>query len=1003
MNLRNHLPELALTLLGLAFFAEGTRNDGCDLLKYAAPAIRWLEQGGNPKIDPSFGKLPLSFELNAGQAGERYQLLAHGAGHDLYLSSAGVSLALYDGLGLGAGVIEMSLADANTGARWEPIDSLPGRMNYFIGPDSSRWLTNIPTYSRVRYRSVYPGIDVDYYGNQERLEHDFIVAPGADPSLIRMRFSGVESRLITPDGSLDITTEKGRVMRWQKPVIYQEGAGGVRREVAGGYRMVDDAVGFSVAGFDRRLPLVIDPVVSYTTFAGRNSNEAIYGVAADAAGGTYVVGVTASADFSATPGAPTTPTATGATGDVFVTKLNATGTAIVYTARVGGIGLDGALGMAVDAAGNVYVTGGAENGDFPTTAGAFQTRHGGRGQGTYAAGDCFLFKLNSSGSALLYSTFLGGSGSELCRGVAVDGGGNAYVAGYTDSNNFPVTENARQRTFRGGGEQEYLQKSDAFVAKINPTGAGLVYSTLVGGSLDDAAMGIAVDSNGSAYVTGFTTSSDFPVTATAAQRTYRGTGGQQYLAFGDAFVLKMNADGSALTYSTYLGGRADEIAYGLALDAQGNAYITGASLSPDFPVTDNAYQKVYRGSAGTPIGAAGDAFVAKLNPQGSAFVYATYLGGTKDESGIGIAVDASGAAYIAGFTLSPNFPVSTDAKQAAYRGENPVNTVLTGDAFLARLDPSGSALTYSTYLGGVNDDAALTVAVDSSSNVYVGGTTASADFPSTPGTPQSAFGGGISGPRFPVGDGFITKFTDFGGPAASGVSISAIVSAASYAGGGVAPGEIVTLTGVSIGPSNLTTLALTPANTVSTTLAETRVLFDDLASPLIYASAGQTSVIVPYEMAGRQSARVIVEYRGSRSGPVTVPILAAKPALFSANASGRGPGAIQNEDFSLNTPGNASAKGRVVILYGTGEGQTTPPGVTGSLSITQVPRPVQTVSVTIGGRQADVLYAGAAPSQVAGLFQVNVKVPEDVPSGNQEVIVTVGSARSQTGLTVAVR
>ncbi len=1000
MNPRNHLPEILLAAFGAAFFAEGSGGErrGC-----GDQFIRWFDQAGTPRIEPNYARLPLAFELNAGQADARYHLLAHAAGHDVYLSGGGVSLALQDGLGLPAGVIEMGLVEANGRAAWEPVAALPGRLNYFIGNDPSKWITNVPTYSRVRYRSVYPGVDVDYYGNQERLEHDFIVAPGADPSLIRMKFTGATSRLITSDGSLDITRED-RVIRWKKPVIYQQSAAGVRREVEGSYRFVDgEAVGFAVPDYDRRLPLIIDPVVTYSTFLGRNSNEGIFGVSVDASGNTYVAGITTSPEYATTPGAVSTAAIGAGAGDVFVAKYNAAGSALIYSARIGGIGQDAAMGIAIDAAGNAYVTGAAESADFPTTSGAFRTRYGGRGNGTYAFGDCFLLKLNSSGSALTYSTYLGGSGTEMCRGVALDSKGNAYVTGFTDSSNFPVTENAFQRTFRGGGEQEYLQKSDAFVTVVNPAGSDLVYSTLIGGSVDDAGMAIAVDAAGSAYITGYTTSFNLPTTEGAPKRSYGGAAGQVNVAFGDAFLIKLRPDGSGLVYSTYVGGGSDDVGYGITLDPQGNAYITGATLSTAFPVTANAYQKTFQGTFGTGIGAAGDAFVVKMNPAGTQFVYATYLGGAKDDAGMAIAVDSSGAAYVGGYTLSLNFPVTTDARQAAYRGENPVNTILTGDAFLTRLDPSGSSVTYSTYLGGVNDDGALAIAIDSASNIYLAGATASSDFPSTPGVPQGAFAGGITGPRFPVGDGFLAKFSEFNGPSASGVSISGIVSAASYAGAGVAPGEIVTLTGVSIGPSALTTLVLTPASTVSTTLAETRVLFDDVPAPLVYVSGAQSSAIVPYEMAGRPSARVVVEYRGSRSAAVTVPILAAKPALFSANASGRGPGAIQNEDFSLNTAGNAAPKGRIVILYGTGEGQTNPPGVTGSLALTQFPRPVLPVSVTIGGRTADVLYAGAAPSQIAGLFQINVKVPEDLPAGAHDVIVTVGTARSQSGLTVAVR
>ena len=337
---RDRLPEL-LIILSCPLIFGNYFGCGCD--RKDAPL---RETPGQLRINQPLGKLPLAFELNAGQADPRYQLLAHGAGHDLYLSAAGVSLALRDGLGVGAGAIEMTLADAKTDAGWEPIGaSAAGRMNYFIGSDPSRWITNIPTFSRVRYRSVYPGIDVDYYGNRESLEHDFIVAPGGDPSKIRMRFTGATSRRIDADGSLAIERD-GRVVRWQKPVIYQETAAGVRQEVQGAYRLSGDEAGFSLGQFDRRRPLVIDPVVSYSTFLGRNANEGIFSVAVDGSGNTYLAGTTSSPDYATTPGSPATAATGAGAGDVIVTKLNAAGTAMIYSARIGGVGRDVAMGIA---------------------------------------------------------------------------------------------------------------------------------------------------------------------------------------------------------------------------------------------------------------------------------------------------------------------------------------------------------------------------------------------------------------------------------------------------------------------------------------------------------------------------------------------------------------------------------------------------------------------------------------------------------------------------------
>jgi uncharacterized protein (TIGR03437 family) len=961
--------------------------------------LEWLS--GPSAAAPEFGQLPLSFELNVGQTEATYQFVAEGEGHFIFLSAAGLVLDLRDGET--PAVVKMALAGGNDRASWEPVEGLSGRVNYLLGNDPARWRTNIPTYGRVRYRDVYPGIDIDYYGQQNQLEYDFVVRPGGDPRQIRMQFEGDVALELESGGALAVRHGE-RLVRWHKPRLHQQ-VNGRQLQVEGGYQLEgSNSVRFVVGAYNRSAALVIDPVVQYATFVGRGSNEGAFAVTTDSQGNAYVVGTTNSPEYPVSPGAPTSPAAGAGTGDVSVTKLNATGTAMVYSTRIGGALRDIARGVYVDQSGNAYVVGSTTSEDFPTTSGAFQRRLAGRGTGDYAFGDCFVMKLNSSGTALQYSTLLGGAQSDMCAAVTVDAAGNAYVAGVTSSSNFPVTETAYQRTFRGGGEQQYFQASDAFVAKLNAQGAALVYSTFVGGSLDDAATGIAIDSTGAAYVSGFTGSTNFPVTATAPQRTFGGAGGSDTMTFGDAFILKMNPQGSGLVYSTFLGGRQDDVAYGIAVDAQGNAYVTGNSLSTNFPVTDQAYRKTYAGFAGTALTMAGDAFVTKLNAAGTAWVYSTYIGGSKDDAALAIAVDAAGSAHITGYTTSTNYPVTTDARQPTYKGEGTQNAIISGDAFYTQLNAAGSALVYSTYLGGFSDDLGMGIAVDGAGNVLVAGGTASADFPSTTGTYQPAFAGGQAGPNFPVGDCFLIRFGSTATPpppAEPEISISAIASAASYVGGGVAPGEIVVLTGVNIGPATLTTLVVNNGM-MSTNIGGTQVLFDNVPAPIVYASARQTSVVAPYALASRQQTSVVVQRGSARSAPLVVPVLPAKPALFTANASGRGQGAILNEDYSYNSV-TPIEKGRIVLLWGTGEGQTIPPGTDGLVASAVFPRPVLPVSVTIAGRPATVLYAGAAPNQIAGLFQINVQVPPDTPSGNAEVIVTVGGARSAPGVTVAVR
>ena len=970
----------------------------------------WCERTEQKNSSNSTG--PLVFEANLGQADARYRYLARAYGMQIFLDAAGS--AWFDLRSPGRdplAVIELSYAGASKTPRLEPVGDgapdtvAPGHVNYFLGSDSSRWLTDIPATSQLTYRGIYPGIDVTYYGSAGELEHDLIVNPGADPRQIRLQFKGAERAHLRDDGSL-LLEANGQEVVWRKPSLYQR-IHRRNRKVEGRYRLErDGTIGFEVGVYDPAKKLVIDPVVSFSTYLGRSNPDLAGRVTTDSAGNVYMSGVSFDALYPVTPGAPTSQPGGARVGSAIITKLNPAGTSIVFSAYLGGINTDGGVGVAVDGAGNIYIAGSSDSPDYPTTSGAFQTRNNSRNMPTPGRYDCVLTKINSAGNALSYSTFLGGPEQDSCLGVAVDASGSAYVAGFTNSTGLPTTEGAFQPNYIGGSSQAFvIQESDGFVARFSPDGSRLLYLTYLGGTGDDGVTSIAVDSQGAAYVTGFTTSQlRFPATSGAAQTRMNGAGGQGLLTLGDAFVTKLAPDGKSVVYSTYLGGLRDDIGMAIALDGQGNAYVTGSTLSTDFPVTAQAYQRAYRGAGGENSWVAGDVFCTKVNPQGTAFVWSTYLGGTQDDRGVGIAVDAAGNAYIAGNTLSRDFPTTTDAAARTFKGTQvSPDLFLTGDAFLTQLNASGSALVYSTFLGGAGNDWATGVALDPAGAAVVTGGTSSRDFPVTNGTVQGMYGG--SPDLFlPTGDAFLTRFAPDGAQPGSGsVSISSLSSAASYVGGSIAPGEIVVLTGASIGPAPLTTLALTPANTVATTLGETRVLFDEVPAPLLYVSAGQTSAIVPYEMAGRASARVVVEYRGNRSAAITAPVVAAKPALFSANASGRGPGAIQNEDFSLNTADNPSPRGRVVILYGTGEGQTNPPGVSGRLATAVFPKPVLPVSVTIGGRTADVLYAGAAPSLVAGLFQINAKIPEDLSPGAQEVTVTVGAARSQAGLTVAVR
>src|SRR6266850_2206770 len=508
-----------------------------------------LPQSAAAEARPSetYGRLPLHFEANLGQTNEDVRFLARGPGYSVYLTAGEAVVVLAkpnadakrdahatrERLGTQTRatpiVVRMSLVGAATKPLVSGLDELPGKANYFIGKDPAKWRTNVPTYAKVRYHEVYPGIDLVYYGNQRRLEYDFLVAPGADPNGIVIGFQGAERLEIDAQGEL-VLHVAGDVIRQRVPVIYQE-TDGVRTKIEGRYVLKDaHRVGFQVTAYDRSQSLVIDPVLVYSTYLGGSGSEQALGIAVDAAGAAYVTGFTTSADFTLGCTAPCTV-------------------------------LDATLSGGVDA---------------------------------------FVTKLDPTGSALLYSTYLGGSGSDQGSGIAVDAAGAAYVTGFTTSADFTAGCTAPctvlDPTLSGG--------SDAFVTKLDPTGSALLYSTYLGGSADDAGVGIAVDDAGAAYVTGFTTSADFTLGCTAPCTVLDATLG----GFADAFVAKLNATGTALVYSTYLGGSGDEFGLGIAVDAAGAAYVTGVTQSTDFTAGCTAPCTVMDDS----LGGSADAFVVKI-------------------------------------------------------------------------------------------------------------------------------------------------------------------------------------------------------------------------------------------------------------------------------------------------------------------------------------------------------------------------------------------------------
>jgi Beta-propeller repeat len=699
-------------------------------------------------LQQAYGQLPLSFEVNEGQTASQVRFLSHGSGSTLFLTEGSAVLSLTsvspssvarsplqnpmnttdNGPSKTVGVaIAMNLVGANPIATVVGLDKQAGITNYFIGNDPSQWHTDVANYGKVEYKNVYAGINLVYYGNQQQLEYDFVVAPGANPNNIQLDFQGANSISLDAQGDLVLHTAIGDVLQ-HAPVMYQE-IGGMRRTVPGNFVLgAQGRVSFQVGAYDRSLPLTIDPVLSYSTYLGGNGNdESASGIAVNSSGDAYVTGFTNSTNFPTTTGAFQTSYG-GGNIDAFVTELNSTGTTLLYSDYLGGNSTDRGYAIAVDAAGDAFVAGFSSSANFPSTAGAYQTGSTGS--------NAFVTKLNPSGTALVYSTFLGGDGYAVGDGIAVDTSGNVYVMG-TASTNFPTTAGAYQTTYAGG--------NDVFVTKLNAAGSALLYSTYLGGSAQEDGRGIAVDGSGDAYVTGDTYSDNFPTTAGAFRTSFGGG--------TDGFAAELNATGSALVYSTFLPGNQYDQGSGIAVDNSGDAYVAGYTESSNFPTTAGALQTTFGGSY--------DAFVTKLNAAGTAAVYSTFLGGSNYDQGEGIAVDGSGNAYVGGWSASANFPLTSDAFQSTLVGGAPA-------AFVAKLNSSGSALIYSSFLGGNNSSTGYAIAVDSAGSAYLAGSTFSTNFPTTSGAFQTSLS---TSP-----DAFVARF-EIGPPLITAVVINQNISA----------------------------------------------------------------------------------------------------------------------------------------------------------------------------------------------------------------------------------
>lgn len=686
------------------------------------PASAWRAH-----ILDNYGKLPLSFEPTA--EGKSDEFIARTAGGAVQLAGRRMTLSVQGPVPrtqttsqnalLPPLMLQVSLDGTDPSAYGHATEDLPGKTNYFTGDNPAAWRSSIPNYSKVEYSNIYPGIDLVYYGNRSgRLEHDFIVKPGANPANIQMRLNGADSVQLLPNGNLQISLKNDRdteTATLLRPVVYQH-IDGRRAEIPSEYALSSNQkISFRLGDYDQSKELIIDPVLDYSTFLGGGILTGAYAVTVDPSGNAYIVGHS-NGSFPVTKGAY--DTSCSDCSAAFVSKLNSTGTALLYSTFLSGANYTQANAVAIDNTGAAYVGGITEGGGYPVTKGAVQTKYGG------AFSNGFVTKLNPSGSALDYSTYLGGNGPSSCytsavgaqadqvTGIAIDKSGDAYVTGCTSSTNFPISKTTFEKTC-GGCDAGF---ASAFAAKLNPTGTELDYSTFLGGNGLDFGFGIAVDASDNAYITGSTTSTNLKVTSGAYQKSLKASGGQ------NAFIVKLASSGASADYYTYLGGNTVDGAYAIAVNDDLEAYVAGYTSSDNFPTTTGAYQRTCHDCADFETG-----FVTEINGLGSALVFSTFLGGSGFDALTGIALNSNKDVFVTGLTQSTNFPVSSNAyKKTCTQCSTDTGR---GSAVVSELNAAGTALMYSTYLGGSNSENGTAIAVDSSGNAYVVGQATSANFP----------------------------------------------------------------------------------------------------------------------------------------------------------------------------------------------------------------------------------------------------------------------------------
>ncbi len=970
----------------------------------------------------AYGKLPLAFEANQGQTDLAVRYLAHGQGYQLFLTNQEAVLSLLQPsvadaksaqgaplrkarthrmprAAVKTSVLRVHFDGANPSAEITGTKLLPGKTNYFIGNDPKKWHTDIPSYEGVRYRGIYPGVDVLFYGRQQRLEYDFIVAPGADPQVIALSIAGARKLEINSQGDVLMSVASGKIAL-QKPVIYQE-VNGARQSIVGNYTITSDRqLRFAVAAYDHTKPLTIDPVLNYSTYVGGEVDDFALGIALDAAGNAYIAGGTFSTHFpQVNPVSATAPADLVALGTAFVTELNPGGTALIYSTYLGGSGNavgDQANEIAVDTATppNIYVTGFTGSSDFPlsTTVLPYQ---GIAPASVTAEAAAFITELKTSAAGseqLAYSSYLGGDVKDIGNGIAVDATGKVYVVGVTQSSTFPAVGTPITRQTSAAGNA-FLSKFDTTVSGTT----GLLYSTYIGGSgvgsplfgYADTAQAVTVDATADAYLVGGTMSGDFPTAGAAiAGSAACGANGQS-----SAFISVINTTAQSLTYSHCLSGNPGaEIAFGVNLGtgvpavATQIAYITGTTGSANFPVTAGSIP---------PAGSVdnGVAFVSLLNTLTGTLQYSTFLGGTNGDIGFSIASDSAGLAYVAGLTASADFPITQGALQ-----QTPSNP--TGVAFISKISPNGQKLAdlvYSTYFTGqaVNTasspDSAQGIAV-SGTNAYVAGYMTSPDMLTSTGAFQPALGAagatnafvaelpltptisvsptsiafGIQLVNVPSQPEYVTITNNTSNPI--GLTLPPTSTNPDFAG--TASGSMPCATPLAGGASCTIGVIFTPAagGAVSGTLNIVDAL-DGPTHPMQVALTGTGSANAPNITLSPTSLALPGALLTTTSGPLPVSIGNNGNLPLSISAISAGTGVFTESSATCNggnfpiviAPGGAAC---MVQVSFSPSATTTPGTVAGTLTITQTGGNVNTVPLT--GTAWDFSASAAAISVAKG-------------------------------------